>query len=184
MEHRARIEALARERFDLVEYDPRWAGSYAEMEALLWSIAPKGLFTRILHIGSTAVPGIPSKPIVDVQVEVTDLERVEREVVPLLQAHGMEFIWRPTMGERAPFYAWFIQRDHQGRRTHHLHMVLPDEASVDRVRFRDALRNDPGLAAHYAALKTRLAALHPEDRAAYTHGKGPFIAEVLAGRRG
>lgn len=181
MDHRARIDALAREPITLVPHDPHWAKSYAEMEALLWSMAPEGLFTRIVHIGSTAIPHIPAKHIVDVQVEVTDLERVKVEVVPLLLAHGMEFIWRPTMGESAPFYAWFIRWDDHGNRTHHIHMVLPDQASVDRIRFRDALRRDPVLADRYAALKIRSAALYRDDRVAYTQGKSQFVAEVLAG---
>jgi GrpB-like predicted nucleotidyltransferase (UPF0157 family) len=90
-----------------------------------------------------------------------------------------EFIWRPTIGEHGPFYAWFIKRNAKGERTVHVHMVEPDEASEDRLLFRDHLRAHPHEAQRYEALKQGLAHAHPDDRAAYTLSKTPFIAEVI-----
>ena len=174
-----RIAELTREPIAITPYDPAWPARYATEELRLKSVLPGELCSRIAHIGSTAVPGLSAKPIIDIQVEVTDLERVRSQVVPVMQQLGYEFIWRPTMGERAPFYAWFIGRDERGQRTFHVHMVEPDQATADRLLFRDFLRAHPEVARQYEALKQGLATAHPADRAAYTHAKTPFIAEVL-----
>ncbi|MBK6829231.1 MAG: GrpB family protein [Flavobacteriales bacterium] len=66
---------------------------------------------------------------------------------------GYEFIWRNSIGEREPFYAWFLKRDSAGRRTHHIHMVKPDEASEERILFRNRLREHPEEAAEYGSIK-------------------------------
>lgn len=174
-----RIAELTREPIAIEPYDERWPARYAEEEGRLLRSLPLDLVKRIAHIGSTAVPGLSAKPIIDIQVEVTSLDRVRREVVPIMQDLAYEFIWRPTMGEQAPFYAWFIKRNERGERTCHVHMVEPDQASVDRLVFRDFLRTHPDVARQYEALKQGLASAHPADRAAYTLSKTPFIAEVL-----
>jgi GrpB-like predicted nucleotidyltransferase (UPF0157 family) len=178
-----RIAELMRERFAIVPYDAQWPLRYAEEEHALRALLPPGLAVRIDHIGSTAIPGLSAKPIIDVQVEVTDLERVRQEVAPMLMARGYEYIWRPTIGERAPFYAWFIKRDANGERTHHIHMVEPDQASEDRIVFRDHLLGNHAARQAYAALKKDLALRYPADRAAYTQAKTRFIAEALAEAR-
>ena len=174
-----RLEILEREPITLVPYDPSWPMRYMESETLLERSMPPRLWTRIAHIGSTAVPGMSAKPIIDVQVEVISLDRVRREVVPIMSDLGYEFIWRPTMGERAPFYAWFIARDAAGQRTTHVHMVEPDAASEDRIRFRDFLRAHPEDAERYEQLKRDLLAAHGHDRAAFTRGKSAFIASII-----
>ncbi len=152
---------------------------YTELEKDLKRIVPRRLMQRIAHIGSTAVPGLSAKPVVDVQVEVADLEAVRDEVVPLMEEAGYEFIWRPTMGEQVPFYAWFIGRNAAGQRTAHIHMVEPDAASEDRVLFRDFLRTHPQDAQRYERLKLELLEAYPQDRAAFTQGKSAFIASIL-----
>lgn len=178
-DHAARIAELIREPIDIVPYDPEWPLRYAEEEARLARALPVDLVLRIAHIGSTAVPGLSAKPIIDIQVEVTSLDRVRREVVRIMQDLAYEFIWRPSMGEKAPFYAWFIKRDASGRRTHHVHMVEPDKASEDRVLFRDRLRRLPEERERYGSLKMRLAAHFANDRARYTLGKSAFVDEMV-----
>jgi GrpB-like predicted nucleotidyltransferase (UPF0157 family) len=174
-----RIEELTHEHIDLVPHDPAWTGRYADLEMLLSRSLPVGLVTRMAHIGSTAIPGLWAKPIIDVQVEVITLDRVRREAVPIMCDLGFEYIWRPTMGEKAPFYAWFIQRNAKGERTAHIHMVEPDAASEDRLLFRDFLRMHSEEALQYEALKHRLRTAHPDDRAAYTQGKTAYIAAIV-----
>lgn len=178
-----RIRTLAREPIAIVPYDERWPALYAEEEARLARALPPDLVTRIAHIGSTAVPGLSAKPIIDIQAEVRSLDRVRRDVIPIMEDLAYEFIWRPTMGEQAPFYAWFIKRNAAGERIFHVHMVEPDQTSADRIRFRDHLRAHPDDRAAYEALKRELAVRHPDDRAAYTMNKTHHINRVLAKAR-
>lgn len=178
-----RIKALSKEQIILVPYDPKWADQYAKVEAELKTVLPRMLMQRIAHIGSTAVPGLSAKPIIDVQVEVSDLETVKLEAAPKLEALGYEFIWRPTMGDAAPFYAWFIKRNDEGERSVHVHMVESGQASVDRIIFRDYLREHADTLAEYEAHKQDLAKRFPKDREAYTKHKTEFVNEVLAKAR-
>ena len=177
--HTKRIAALMKERIAVVPYDPEWPQRYAELELRLKKLLPKNLVQRIAHIGSTAVPGLSAKPIIDVQVEVNDLDEVRERVVPMMEEDGYEFIWRPSIGEDAPFYAWFIKRDAQGERTEHIHIVAPDHVSAERIIFRDLLRKFPEEAAAYEVLKNALAKKFTKDRAAYTAGKTEFIQALL-----
>jgi GrpB-like predicted nucleotidyltransferase (UPF0157 family) len=178
-----RIAELGREPIAIVAYDPAWPGRYTAEEERLRNVLPADLCTGFAHIGSTAVPGLSAKPIIDIQVEVFDLDRVRSEVVPVMRGLGYEFIWRPSMGERAPFYAWFIGRDAFGDRAYHVHMVQPDRATADRLLFRDLLRMNKAAAMRYEALKQALVAAHPNDREAYTRAKEPFIVNVLDAAR-
>ncbi len=172
------------ERVEIVEYDPAWPQRFAEEAAALRALLPERLVGRIEHFGSTAVPGMPAKPIIDMIVEVPDLEAVRREVAPLLVARGYEFFWRPTSpGDPDIDYAWFIKRDAAGRRTHHIHFLPPGSPYWDRLGFRDLLIADPALARAYAAVKRQAATSRPEDRAAYARAKGDFIREALGKRR-
>lgn len=176
----ARLHELMHERLHMLPYDANWSTLFIQEREYLNEVLPKGLVQRIEHIGSTAVPGLSAKPTIDIQVEVNDLARVRKEVVPLLTAAGYEFIWRPSIGEKQPFYAWFIKRNAQGDRTHHLHVIVPDQASKDRIVFRDHLRANPEAVLRYEALKQELAVRYPNDRVAYTKGKTEFINGILA----
>lgn len=178
-----RIATLSKEKIALVPYDEAWPALYAELEKSIKQLVPRRLMQRIAHIGSTAVPGLSAKPVVDVQVEVSDLEAVRAEVVPPMEDAGYEFIWRPTIGDAAPFYAWFILRNDAGERIAHVHMVLSGQASADRIIFRDHLRSHPEEAARYEALKQDLAKRYPKDRDAYTSHKTAFVNEVLVKAR-
>lgn len=176
----ARIKALSKEPITLVPYDESWAERYVELEKEVKRIVPRQHIQRIAHIGSTAIPGISAKPIIDIQVEVGDVERVREEVAPLMQEAGFEFVWRPSMGDDAPYYAWFILRDADGKRVAHVHMVGSGKASMERIVFRDYLRTFPEEAARYEALKQELARRFPKDREAYTTHKAAYVNDVLA----
>ena len=173
---RARDETVV-----LSEYDPAWPARFeAESERLrrLLSGLPIG---RIEHVGSTAVPGLCGKPIVDLMVEVPDYGLVRDRIAPILTDAGYEYFWRPlSPGDPGIDYAWFIRRDTAGRRSHHVHMAPAASPYWDRVTFRDRLRADPDLAAEYAAVKRSALRESGGDRAAYARAKGPFIRRVLA----
>ncbi len=176
-----RILRAVAEEIDIVPYDLRWPSLFLREKEHLLACLPADLIRRIEHFGSTAVPGLAAKPIVDILVEVTDLEATKSRMVPLLVAQGYEYFWRPTFGDDGPpFYAWFIKRDPVRRvRTHHIHMVERDFlAHWDRLLFRDYLIDHPEVAREYELLKYRLAAAHPHDRVAYTGGKAAFIIGV------
>jgi GrpB-like predicted nucleotidyltransferase (UPF0157 family) len=182
-----RVARVTAEHVDVVPYDPDWPESFQREKRHLLGFLPRDIIGRIEHFGSTAVPGLSAKPIVDILVEVTDLEAVKARVVPILEAQGYEYFWRPTFGDDGePFYAWFIKRNPEtGQRTHHIHMVEGDFAEHwDRLLFRDYLREHPDVADEYGRLKCRLAYEFPDDRVAYTEGKSAFIGDVMRRARG
>jgi GrpB-like predicted nucleotidyltransferase (UPF0157 family) len=176
-----RIARLVREDVAIAPYDPEWPEWFRREKEHLLACLPGGLIRRVEHFGSTAVPGLAAKPVVDVLVEVTDLEETRARAVPVLEAQGYDYLWRPTRGDDGPpFYAWFIKRDPKSRaRTHHIHMVEGHFAEHwDRLLFRDYLIEHPAVAREYERLKLELASANPNDRVAYTRGKTAFITEV------
>jgi GrpB-like predicted nucleotidyltransferase (UPF0157 family) len=176
-----RIRRVTQEDVAIVPYDARWPELFRREKEHLLSCLPNDLIRRIEHFGSTAVPGLAAKPVVDMLVEVSDLGATRTCIAPVLVAQGYDYFWRPTRGDDGPpFYAWFIKRDPgTGIRTHHIHMV---EAGFvehwDRLLFRDYLIENPWVAREYQDLKLRLASAHPNDRVAYTKGKTEFVARV------
>ncbi len=180
-ELKARIQKLIAEPIVVVDYDPNWPELFIQEKQHLQSLLPKTLYKRIEHFGSTAVPGLMAKPVIDILVEVTDLERVKSEIVPLLEALDYDYFWRPTHGDDGPpWYAWFIKRDPKNQtRTHHIHMVEKEfKSHWDRLHFRDYLIQHPHLAQEYAELKQTLALTPNSDRVKYTQGKTQFIKKV------
>ena len=140
---------------------------------------PADLVKRIEHFGSTAVPGLMAKPIVDILVEVSSLAEKRKRIAPILEAQGYEYFWRPSFGDNIPpFYAWFIKRDRNGNRTHHIHMVKTHFEHWDRLLFRDYLIEHPDIAQKHGNLKMKLSVAHHNDRVAYTQAKSDFIRRV------
>lgn len=170
---------MLQEEVSIAPYDPAWPGMFEEEKQHLLECLPQDLIRRIEHFGSTAVPGLRAKPIVDMLVEVSSLEETKAKVAPLLEAEGYDYFWRPSHGDDGPpFYAWFIKRNSDGIRTHHIHMVESDFEHWDRLLFRDYLIENPETAKEYEALKMRLARDYPNDREAYTNGKTEFVVRL------
>ncbi len=177
--HRKRIEELVKEEIAIVPYETVWPKLFEEESAFLRRKLPGNLLKRIEHFGSTAVPGLSAKPIIDILVEVISLEETKKQIVPILEAEGYEYFWRPAFGDdRPPYYAWFIKRNPQGKRTHHIHMVEADSELWDRIFFRDYLRQFPAEAELYDELKKKIAKEYPNDRVKYTEEKSRFILSV------
>jgi GrpB-like predicted nucleotidyltransferase (UPF0157 family) len=176
-----KIARVLRDHVDVVPYDPAWPARFARERDHLRACLPSDLVRRIEHFGSTAVPGLAAKPIVDMLVEVTDLEATKARIAPVLEAQGYDYFWRASRDDdRPPFYAWFIKRDASGVRTHHIHMVEAHFDHWDRLLFRDWLIARPDVAREYAALKQRLAQFHASDRIAYTRAKTEFVLAATA----
>jgi GrpB-like predicted nucleotidyltransferase (UPF0157 family) len=175
-----RIRRVVQEDVAVVPYDPHWPELFRREKEHLLSCLPTELIRRVEHFGSTAVPRLAAKPIVDILVEVTDLAATRECIAPVLEAQGYDYFWRPTHGDDGPpFYTWFIKRDPaNGVRTHHVHMVEHHFEHWDRLLFRDYLIEHPHVAREYEQLKARLASAHPNDRTAYTQGKTEFVVRV------
>jgi GrpB-like predicted nucleotidyltransferase (UPF0157 family) len=179
-----KIRRVLREVVVISEYHSGWPEMFRREKEHLLKCLPPGLIRRIEHYGSTAVPGLAAKPIIDMLVEVTDLDETKARVAPVLEAQGHDYFWRPTWGDDVPpLYAWFIKSDSvSGARTHHIHMITgsPEFAPHwDALGFRDYLTEQPEIASEYEQLKRRLAKMHPNDRMAYTSGKSEFVSRVM-----
>jgi GrpB-like predicted nucleotidyltransferase (UPF0157 family) len=160
----------------LVAYDDAWPRRFADECALLEDVLAPWLRGGVHHIGSTAVPGLSAKPILDMMAGVRDLTTALAASVPL-QRIGYE------SGSHRPHEAhWFFKPAGASvaEQTHALHLTEVGSALWrERLGFRDALRADPGLLLAYADLKRRLALEH-DDIASYTKHKREFVAQVLA----
>lgn len=169
------------ETVSIQDYDSEWVNSFQHESEFLNSVLPPSFVKRVEHFGSTAVPGLAAKPIIDMLVEVDDVSDVRKVVTPILKGMNYDYIWRPTFGstDGEPYYAWFIKRGQNGCRTHHIHMVEESFPHWDRLVFRDYLIDHPEAAKQYGLLKRKLAQFHPNDRTAYTVGKSEFIANVM-----
>lgn len=157
------------------EPDPAWAVAFARQRDALESALAPWLAGPIEHVGSTAVPGLRAKPVVDVLAPVGALD--ERDaMVDVLSADG--WLYWPD-DPRGDTRLWFL-RPHPEARTHHLHVVVHEGARERALlTFRDALRADRELARAYEELKVHLARESSGNRNAYTNGKARFVADVL-----
>jgi len=174
-----KVARVVKEEVAVVPYDPIWPRLFEEEKRHLLHCLPSELVRRIEHFGSTAIPGLPSKPIVDILVEVTDLDETRQRVAPILEGQGYDYFWRPSWGDDVPpYYAWFIKRGRDGNRTHHIHMVESHFEHWDRLFFRDYLLEYPDIAQEYATLKLSLSQTYHNDRVAYTKAKTDFIVRV------
>jgi GrpB-like predicted nucleotidyltransferase (UPF0157 family) len=170
-----RIEEVIREEIIIVPYDPEWPCQFNIEAENLKKTLPESLVIRIEHFGSTAIPGLAAKPIIDILVGVRSLEETRKLIVPLLEKENYEYFWRT---DTSPPYAWFIKRSQEGTRTHHIHMVEEDSKLWERLYFRDYLREFKDEAKRYEVLKRSLSEKYPNDRIAYTEGKTEFVISV------
>ena len=173
--------AWATETVELQPPDSAWqqAGE-RERQALERSLAP-WLVAPVEHVGSTAVPGLAAKPILDLQAAVADLEAAPR-IAEALARVGWHYV-APGL-DRRPWRRFFVKAA-GGRRVAHLHVMAPGTARwYLQLAFRDALRADPGLVEAYADLKRKAAARHAADREGYTAAKSEFVRGVLEGHTG
>lgn len=159
---------------ELSDYDSSWPTQFsAERQLLLAAIGP-WLVGPIEHIGSTAVPGLRAKPVIDIMAGVASLPAA-RDAIPVLAA--LQYQYWPYKVE---LMHWFCKPS-DDHRTHHLHLV-PVHSDLWRARlaFRDRLRSDATARADYVALKDQLADRHHDDREAYTDGKTEFVQRIVA----
>jgi GrpB-like predicted nucleotidyltransferase (UPF0157 family) len=158
---------------EIVPYDASWPDLFEVERAALRLVLSPWLAGPIEHVGSTAVPGLSAKPVIDVMAAVADLEvsHAARDALAPLGYHYAPY--------RDDVMHWFCKPS-ASFRTHHLHLVpFQSDLWVERLAFRDVLRTAPAIAAEYAALKRQLASRYRDDRDAYTEAKAPFVQRVL-----
>ncbi len=158
----------------LVDYDPQWPILYEEEKASILGVIGN-FVVDIQHIGSTAVPGLGAKPIIDIMVAIRRLALVEKCVQPL-QTMGYEYL-----GEYGiPGRHYFRKPPGDPHSTYHVHMVEREGDFWKRhILFRDFLRVHPEEALRYCQLKRELAAKFASDRDAYNDAKTSFIESVV-----
>jgi GrpB-like predicted nucleotidyltransferase (UPF0157 family) len=129
----------------------------------------------IEHIGSTSVPGLSAKPVIDLVIEVSDIEDAKNAITPL-EAIGYSY-WRANPDEKHLYFVKGLPPIGAGR-THHVHFFEADRFN-EHVLFRDILRKNAALAEEYQTLKTKLAKQFKHDREAYTDAKTDFIQRAI-----
>ena len=163
----------------IVPYTAAWADAFdSEASALRQALGARAI--RIDHVGSTAVPGLAAKPVIDIQVSVLSLEPPE-EFQTALAPLGYKFV---SLGEEDHFYPWFAKPG-EWPSTHHVHLcVAGTELEAKHLAFRDHLRQSPEKALAYEALKRRLASEYEgttlRSVVNYSLAKSEFIETALA----
>jgi GrpB-like predicted nucleotidyltransferase (UPF0157 family) len=160
----------------LVDYQPGWPRHYRAAAAELATVLARAT-ASIDHIGSTAVPGLCAKPVIDILLGVGNLALVTERIGAL---EKLGYRYRPQYEDTLPQRRYFVRAADDWPRIHLHAWVYGSVEWARHLAFRDALRSQPGLAREYAELKRKLAALHADDKAAYTAAKAPFIQRVHA----
>jgi GrpB-like predicted nucleotidyltransferase (UPF0157 family) len=163
----------------LAPYATDWPRQFSAVHREIQAVFT-GRLVEIEHIGSTAVPGLCAKPVIDVALGAQSLHDVEA-VIPQLAAEGYAYV--PKYESELPMRRYFVKPQAAMPRIH-LHAVCVGSAIwMEHLAFRDALRASAQLRDEYRDLKLHLARTHAQDKAAYTAAKAPFIKQVLSARR-
>ena len=168
----------ATETIHIVPPDPAWTeAAIREQQELIRQLSSMDTgIGHIEHIGSTAVPGLPAQPIIDLIAGIPSFNRIE-EIAQSLRPFGWHYV--PTELDQRPDRRFFIKVEND-KRAVHLQFLLPGSTKRDeQIRFRDRLILDGSLRNEYAALKRSLAEQHSDDREAYTKAKSEFIKRSL-----
>lgn len=161
----------------IVPYDAQWPKHFESERSRLQPIL-QGLNFRIEHMGSTAVPGLGAKPIIDMMLGVDKRSQIEKRI-PAFEKIG--YLYIPEFTTIVPETTFFYRRDTTQTAAYHLHTVeLSSNFWRDHLLFRDYLRTHPDVAEQYHQLKCKSAEQFRDDRSAYTESKSEFIATVLA----
>ncbi|GAB3478702.1 GrpB family protein [Amycolatopsis cihanbeyliensis] len=160
-------------------HDEQWMVQADRECAELTELLGPWLVEGVEHIGSTAVPGLAAKPVLDLMASVADPDEVVTALAGRLATEDWHYV--PPETDRRPWRRFFVKPTASGvDRYAHLHLIPEGHPRWrEQLAFRDALRSDAQLAREYARLKHRLADEHGNDREGYTAAKGEFVAKVL-----
>ena len=168
------LQAAIDEPLHIATYDPKWSEMFQHEKARLLRVFSADL-VKIEHVGSTAVPGLDSKPIIDMLGGVRTMEVAQALLAPLRE-YG--YVTPPECNSLLVDRRW-LMRHAGGHRTHHLHLVVINEQGWNQtIKFRDALIADSKVAKKYQELKYCLVSMG-KDRTEYIKAKTTFIDKVL-----
>ena len=158
----------------LIEYDTTWPERFDEMAKWLRSVIAPEMALRIEHYGSTAIPNMTAKPVIDILLEVPSFTEARRNLIPLFNKPECEYWWFND------HMCFIVRKDLMGTRICHIHAAPKGNRMWEGIAFRDYLRTHPDEAARYTNLKRKLAEVYTTDREAYTNAKEDFVREVTA----
>lgn len=162
------------DKVEIEEYDPAWEEQYELFADWILKKFGSDIALQIEHIGSTAIPGMPSKPCIDVAVKVPSFAEARKRIIPLLNNEMWEYWWFTRETD-----VIFYKRDKfMGKRTHYIHLAPENHELWDRIAFRDYLRSHSEDATRYAELKRNLSVTTGGDWMAYTSAKTDFVREI------
>lgn len=162
----------------IAPYDPSWPDLFLQETRRIEDQLPGRSVSAIHHIGSTAIPAMPAKPVIDIVISVPSFEQARTNLPEHLNMIGYDF-WQDNP---RPDHLFFVKGlPPKGKdRTHHIHVYQRPEEMRKHLAFRDYLRKNRNDANRYALLKRKLAAQFADDREAYTEAKTGFVREILA----
>lgn len=158
--------------YPIVDYDPLWPAKFEELATRIRAVLGDRI-VGVEHVGSTAVPGLAGKPVIDLDVVLASADEHEPVMLKLVE------IGYSAEGDLGPRASWAFRSTGTGV-PHYLYLVMEGESELKRHRlFRDELRSNPGLRDQYSVLKRGLAAQSPKDRSPYSRGKSGFVRETF-----
>jgi GrpB-like predicted nucleotidyltransferase (UPF0157 family) len=164
----------------IAPYTNDWPRQFAQVQSgLLAGFAE--MFVQVEHIGSTSIPGLASKPVIDVMLGADTLSVIESRI-EFLERSGYQYVSKYE--KELPMRRYFVKPEGHSFPRVHLHgVVLGSQFWQEYITFRNALRSDSALLAEYQSLKIELAARFVHDKSSYTAAKTPFIRSVLTAMR-
>ena len=162
---------------EIVNYDPRWPVLFNEEAKRLRAVLDPSLILGLEHFGSTAVPNLSAKPIIDILIAVRSLTDAQAIFVEALR--NLDYVYWADNPKKDRMFFVKGMPPFGSRRSHHVHVTEPHGEMWQRLAFRDYLRAHPEEAGIYERLKRRLAAEHQTDREAYTDAKSAYVESVM-----
>ncbi len=165
------------DEIEIVNYDPRWPVLFDDEAKRLRATLDPSLVVGLEHFGSTSIPGLSAKPIIDILIAVRSLADAQASFVKPLR--NLDYVyWAENPKQDRMFFVKGMP-PFGSRRTHHVHVTEAQGEMWQRLAFRDYLRAHPEEAAIYEQLKRRLATEHRTDREAYTDAKSAYVESVM-----
>jgi GrpB-like predicted nucleotidyltransferase (UPF0157 family) len=171
------MEPKQMDEVEIVNYDPRWPALFDEEAKRLRAILDPSLITGLEHFGSTAIPGLSAKPIIDILIAVRSLADAQATFVEALR--NLDYVYWADNPKKDRMFFVKGMPPFGSRRSHHVHVTEAHGELWQRLAFRDYLRAHPEEAGTYERLKKRPAAEHRADREAYTGAKSAYIESVM-----